>query len=119
MWNALTKGASPLKHTPFGKPNKVQYTYAERLLDNLVLGADAATTVPQLRAQRRVYAIGDNPAADIAGANRAGWTSILVRTGVFTGAPGTNDATNPANKVVDHVGDAVEWIIESEMQQTR
>jgi ribonucleotide monophosphatase NagD (HAD superfamily) len=30
--------------------------------------------------------IGDNPKSDIAGANKKGWTSILVRTGVFKGA---------------------------------
>ncbi|KAJ2864948.1 hypothetical protein GGI22_001606 [Coemansia erecta] len=119
MWNALTKGATPLEYTLFGKPNRVQYTYAERLLDGLVLGADATTAASQLRARRRVYAIGDNPAADIAGANGAGWTSILVRTGVFNGAPGTNDVTNPAHKVVNHVGDAVEWIIDSELQRSR
>ncbi|KAJ1666829.1 hypothetical protein IW140_002516 [Coemansia sp. RSA 1813] len=117
MWAALAKGAPPLKHTLFGKPNRVQYAYAERLLDRLVLGPDAAIDVSQPRFRRRVYAIGDNPAADIAGANGAGWTSVLVRTGVFTGAPGTNDARNPAHKVVDHVGDAVEWIIESELQR--
>ena len=29
------------------------------------------------------YMIGDNPKSDIAGANAKGWTSILVRTGVF------------------------------------
>ena len=27
--------------------------------------------------------IGDNPEGDIEGANRMGWESILVRTGVF------------------------------------
>ncbi|KAJ2556521.1 hypothetical protein EV175_001953 [Coemansia sp. RSA 1933] len=117
MWHALTKGAAPLEHTLFGKPNRVQYAYAERLLDSLTLGANAAAAdVAQLRAQRRVYAVGDNPAADIAGANGAGWTSILVRTGVFSGAPGTNDTDNPAHKAVDHVAEAVEWIIDSEIQ---
>jgi FMN phosphatase YigB (HAD superfamily) len=30
-----------------------------------------------------VYAVGDNIASDIAGANHRGWRSILVRTGVF------------------------------------
>lgn len=37
---------------------------------------------------QRIYGIGDNPAADIRGANGAGphWTSILVKTGVWTGS---------------------------------
>jgi len=30
-----------------------------------------------------IYMIGDNPKSDIAGANAKGWTSILVRSGVF------------------------------------
>jgi ribonucleotide monophosphatase NagD (HAD superfamily) len=29
--------------------------------------------------------IGDNPEGDIEGANRKGWVSILVRTGLFQG----------------------------------
>lgn len=34
----------------------------------------------------KVYMVGDNPTTDIAGANRHGWESILVTTGVFKGA---------------------------------
>ncbi len=35
----------------------------------------------------RIYGIGDNPLADIQGANDAGehWSSILVRTGIYDG----------------------------------
>ncbi|KAJ2625111.1 hypothetical protein GGI26_000914 [Coemansia sp. RSA 1358] len=117
MWDALTGGA-PLEYTLFGKPNRVQYQYAEKLLDQLILNAVPSTDITQLRTQRRVYAVGDNPAADIAGANGAGWTSILVRTGVFAGGPGANDLANPADMVVDHVMDAVEWIIKSELKHT-
>ncbi|KAJ2821840.1 hypothetical protein IWW50_004473 [Coemansia erecta] len=108
MWDALTDGAR-LEHTRFGKPFKVQYEYAENVLDELARAGFGGG--PGLR--RRVYAVGDNPAADIAGANAAGWTSVLVRTGVFSGA---NDATHPAAMVVDHVGDAVERIIEAELR---
>ncbi|KAJ2827291.1 hypothetical protein GGI24_002684 [Coemansia furcata] len=116
MWNALTGGA-PLEYTLFGKPNRVQYQYAEHLLDQIALAAAPAIDLPQLHAHRRIFAIGDNPAADIAGANGAGWTSVLVRTGVFDGSPGTNDATHPAHLVTDHVEDAVNWIIESELRR--
>ncbi|KAJ1733269.1 hypothetical protein LPJ61_001651 [Coemansia biformis] len=116
MWDALTGGAA-LEHTRFGKPFRVQYDFAERLLDRLALDAAPDTSVPQLRARRRIYAVGDNPAADIAGANGAGWTSVLVRTGVFAGGPGANDPAHPAAMVVDHVADAVEWIIDSERKR--
>ena len=42
--------------------------------------------------------VGDNPAADVRGANRAGppWVSVLVRTGVFNGPPGSNSEEDPA-----------------------
>jgi ribonucleotide monophosphatase NagD (HAD superfamily) len=44
--------------------------------------------------------IGDNPKSDIRGANSAGWSSILVRTGVFKGE---NDEEDPAKYVVDNI----------------
>lgn len=55
-----------------------------------------------------IYAVGDNPAADIRGANQAGppWVSVLVRTGVFTG-PG-NSERDPAHVVVSDVLAAVQ-----------
>lgn len=52
--------------------------------------------------------IGDNPEGDIEGANRKGWTSILVRTGLFKG-PG-NDANHPASHVVEDMEEAVRLI---------
>lgn len=57
-----------------------------------------------------IYMVGDNPKADIAGANAAGgpWQSVLVRTGVFAGPPGSNDAAHPARHVVAGVKDAVD-----------
>ena len=47
--------------------------------------------------------VGDNPRSDIAGARAAGprWQSALVRTGVFAGGAGNNDAEHPADFVVD------------------
>ncbi len=67
-----------------------------------------------------IYAVGDNPAADVRGANTAGapWVSVLVRTGVFSGdrdggggggsGSGGNSATDPAHLVVDDVLGAVQ-----------
>jgi ribonucleotide monophosphatase NagD (HAD superfamily) len=56
-----------------------------------------------------IYAVGDNPAADIRGANQAGepWVSVLVRTGVFQGA-GVNSESDPAHMVVTDVLAAVQ-----------
>ena len=66
----------------------------------------------------RFYGIGDNPRADIRGANDAGdaWTSVLVRTGVFdhAGEGQANDVTDPADIVCDDVEKAVEQILRRE-----
>ncbi|KAJ8654429.1 TIGR01456 family HAD hydrolase [Lichtheimia ornata] len=90
-----------LQSTSYGKPHSTTYAYAERVLESL-----------QGSKPKRVYAIGDNPAADIKGASDYGWSSVLVRTGVFRG-PG-NSTLYPANAVVDHVEHAVEWVLSQE-----
>ena len=51
--------------------------------------------------------VGDNPASDILGAQRAGWESILVRTGVFVG----KNCDPPATKVADDVLEGVVWAL--------
>lgn len=56
------------------------------------------------------YAIGDNPASDIEGANGAGWESILVQTGVFKADQGHH----PAKHVVHDVKEALRLILELE-----
>jgi hypothetical protein len=57
-----------------------------------------------------IYAVGDNPAADVRGANSAGqpWVSVLVRTGVFQGPPASNSLSDPAHIVVEDVLGAVQ-----------
>ena len=98
----------------FGKPNRAPYELAEQLLykQAVELGlADSqqASTEEPARAFGAIYAIGDNPRADIAGASAQGrpWVSVLVRTGVFSG-DAKNDEEYPADVVVDDVLDAVE-----------
>lgn len=55
--------------------------------------------------------IGDNPLSDIAGGNGKGWTTILVKSGVFKAdAKNPNDKTNPATYVVDDFQKAIELI---------
>ena len=54
--------------------------------------------------------IGDNPKTDIAGANARGWTSILVKTGVFDAKKQKNDKEHPATHVVKDFEAAVNLI---------
>ena len=111
-----------------GKPQLVQFEYAgEKLADQakLIQGQNSSVrqdcSYGQLDASfvglfDRVYMIGDNPHADIRGANNAGdlWRSVLVRTGVFSGA--ANDPLDPADFVFDNVGEAVSNILEHERE---
>ncbi|KAI8867574.1 HAD-superfamily hydrolase [Ramicandelaber brevisporus] len=99
LFHSLT--GSNLKRVEYGKPNRGTYEYAEKLIKQQT-GLAAG--------ELEVYAIGDNPEADIAGANAYGWNSVLVRTGVFRG-PGDNDKRHPAKHVFDHVEAAVDTIL--------
>lgn len=89
--------------TRFGKPYKVQYSYAERMLRHQcqIHGFPAPTLF---------FGIGDNPKSDVRGARNAGdnWKSVLVRTGVFSGQ---NDDIDPADFVEDDIFDAVNRIV--------
>ncbi|KAG0245753.1 HAD-like domain-containing protein [Mortierella sp. GBAus27b] len=105
-----------LEYTTFGKPMTTTYKYAESLLDKiapLTTGPDGQTP------KRTVYAVGDNPYADIAGANAYGWNSVLVKTGVFKTRGYENHHEHPATAVVEHVEDAVRWIIANENSKVR
>ena len=65
--------------------------------------------------------IGDNPESDIAGAIRKGWTTILVKTGVFdpdaeTSVKG-NDSRFPATYVVEDFAEAIDLIFRVENEK--
>ena len=109
-----------LKHTCFGKPNRAPYALAEQILlqQSRQLGFMPSTgsegtpsCLPRdvKTAFGAIYAIGDNPKSDIAGARRQGrpWVPVLVRTGVFSG-DAANDREHPADFVVDDVDSAVQ-----------
>jgi HAD superfamily hydrolase (TIGR01456 family) len=66
-----------------GKPNPIQYQYAENVLQEINQGE--LICGDRREPLRRFYGIGDNPASDIRGANQAGsnWKSILVKTGLY------------------------------------
>lgn len=112
LWRRRS-GGSQLKVTEFGKPHRVQFQAAERMLAHVAAatlsGKAAAGGVPP----RRIYMVGDNPAADIRGANAAGdrWRSILVCTGVYKGGAESNDPLDPAWRVEENLGSAVERLL--------
>lgn len=65
------------------------------------------------------YMIGDNPLSDIKGGNENDCTTIMTRTGVWSGfdTDGVkldNDAANPADHVVNNMYEAYKLILEKE-----
>ena len=56
--------------------------------------------------------IGDTPESDIQGANKKGWVSILVKTGIFQEKE--NCSVYPAKHVVEDLDEAVKLIFELE-----
>ena len=71
----------PLKVIQCGKPMPFTYDFAEQTLDQLARKMGGGLRAHGAR--KMVYAVGDNLASDITGANHYGWKSILVRSGVF------------------------------------
>ena len=136
----------PLEIARHGKPHPPAYEIAVRKLDRLrrIEGAAEVDSVapPLLPPLRHVYALGDNPASDVRGANAAGgpWRSVLVRTGVWKGTKrkerkegegegkgegegeggggsiyerAENDERDPAHFVCEDAAEAVEMILTS------
>lgn len=99
-------GGARLEQTLFGKPQRSTYAHVEGML------AREAAELGYADGVHRVYAVGDNPQTDIAGANGAGahWTSMLVRTGIAA----ANDPDEPADFFVDDVWDAVQMALQLE-----
>ncbi|KAL9936805.1 hypothetical protein V8E36_004040 [Tilletia maclaganii] len=98
-----------LEYTVFGKPERLTYEYAEAVLKEQINPADTDRTwTPEERSH--VWMVGDNPAADIKGANDWGFSSALVRTGVYRDVDGP-----PAHRptvLVDDVEQAVKVAIQ-------
>lgn len=90
----------PERVSTVGKPTRAPYDLARA-----ALAAHAATLGVPL--PPRIVAIGDNPAADVAGARAAGapFEPVLVLTGVAEG----DCPVHPADRVCAHVGEAVAW----------
>uniref|UniRef100_K3WAY6 TIGR01456 family HAD hydrolase n=1 Tax=Globisporangium ultimum (strain ATCC 200006 / CBS 805.95 / DAOM BR144) TaxID=431595 RepID=K3WAY6_GLOUD len=96
----------PLEVTRYGKPHNVTYNYAKNLL-NKIAGRGPSNLLTSM------YGIGDNPHADIQGANNAGdeWSSILVRTGIYDG---TSPPAHTPDVISNDVFDAITYIYEKE-----
>ncbi|TFY78575.1 hypothetical protein EWM64_g5443 [Hericium alpestre] len=111
VFKGLTGGEYP--YTQYGKPTTATYKFAEDVLRShyaKVLGRPMEATC-------NVYMIGDNPESDIAGANATGWSSVLVRTGVYDGS--TDPPTHTPTHIADHVEEAVKWAISRELAMSR
>ncbi|KAK0195670.1 HAD-like domain-containing protein [Armillaria mellea] len=92
VYKALTGKKYP--HVQYGKPTEATYRYAKTVLENQIRSLYNLSTKPTM------YMIGD-----IAGANGAGWPSVLVRTGVYDpihGSP-THKPTHEAEDVEEAV----------------
>ncbi|KAH9935561.1 HAD-like domain-containing protein [Fomitopsis serialis] len=96
-------------YVQFGKPTEATYQFTKQVLHDRFneLYGQLADRPP------RVYMVGDNPESDIAGANAAGWSSVLVHTGVYDPQQGPPSHT-PTHQASD-VEEAVKWAIEREL----
>lgn len=109
VYEEMTQGAK-LETTVIGKPTAHTYRYAENVLQqwrDSIYENDGSEV--------SVIMVGDNPASDIKGANKFGWHSVLVRTGVFKDEDLPSIAAMP-NTIKDNVKEAVEYGISYGMQ---
>ncbi|KAI1452207.1 putative HAD superfamily hydrolase [Annulohypoxylon moriforme] len=118
VWDEVTGGKAELERTVIGKPYARTYGFAERVL-NAHRAKMLGESPEKLEPLRRVYMVGDNPASDIRGANEyvsplgTKWSSILVRTGVWSPERGGSPAYWP-NLIVKDVKEAVETVLARE-----
>lgn len=86
------------KLTYSGKPLSLAFEYSKKKLTELAHPYEISN----------FYMIGDNPNVDVLGGRNNGFKTILVRTGVFK--EGENDKNNPADFVVNDIGEAIQLI---------
>ncbi|CCM05686.1 uncharacterized protein FIBRA_07917 [Fibroporia radiculosa] len=108
VYESLTGSKYPC--VQYGKPTEATYMFAKQVLRDRFRDLYGRVSVKE----PHVYMVGDNPESDVIGANAAGWSSLLVRTGVYDPRQGP-PAHVPTHEVED-VLEAVTWAIEREMQ---
>ena len=108
LWKEY-RGGESLAYELMGKPQVSQFDWAGRMLRERAkeMGYGGVD---------QFFMIGDNPAADIRGGNRAGWTTVLVKTGTIQ--PSNRPEDQPT-LVADNVLEAVKMIIDRERKRTR
>ncbi|KAI0256428.1 HAD-like domain-containing protein, partial [Lactifluus subvellereus] len=109
VFKALT--GAPYPHVQYGKPTAPTYDLAEKMLHARMKELHGESVGSDIQ-PRFSWPCSDNPESDIAGANAAGWSSILVRTGVYDPVNGP-PAYKPTHEA-DNVEAAVQWAIERE-----
>jgi len=110
----------PLKYEQFGKPNLIQYKEVRKRLE------------AQLKPNQRIssiFAVGDNPKADIRGANAAGndFVSVLVKTGVHQDSDDLDpeerspelELMDTPDLLVNTVADAVDFALEEHAKKVQ
>lgn len=97
----LAQNGCDLRSKILGKPFVSQYQFAAKALGEWSGGHGLGA----------VYMVGDNPASDIDGANRIGWRSLLVRTGVYSDGDDVPAGMRPTEGTFDSVLDAVQHIV--------
>jgi ribonucleotide monophosphatase NagD (HAD superfamily) len=118
LWKELT--GLDLAYEQFGKPSAATYGFATQALQQQAarLALEKGNDAPPLTA---IYGIGDNPTADIRGANGARargdggtgvWRSILLETGVFKRGDTLPESDKPMH-LVPGVKDAVDFVFDS------
>jgi HAD superfamily hydrolase (TIGR01456 family) len=100
-----------LQSTVYGKPLPTTYRHAEHMLHQQAQKLGYSTV-------RNYFGIGDNPLSDIKGVIDSGhpWQSYLVSTGMYEGGVDSNDPHHPADFVVHSVVEAVNHIIDNELE---
>ncbi|KAI0325483.1 HAD-superfamily hydrolase [Cubamyces sp. BRFM 1775] len=87
-------------YVQYGKPTTATYKFAEKVLKDRLEELQGGP-------------VDHNPESDIAGANGAGWESVLVCTGVYD--PARGPPAHMPTYVAEDVEEAVRWAIEREM----
>ncbi|KAI1433570.1 HAD-superfamily subfamily IIA hydrolase [Xylaria sp. CBS 124048] len=125
IWRQITAGKAEMRRTTIGKPYARTYEYAERVLGHWRTallkrsGDGSADPAVEARPLSRVYMVGDNPESDIRGANEFAsprgtqWSSLLVRTGVWSKERDGEPRHKPT-AIANDVKEAVEWALERE-----
>ncbi|ETS60294.1 hypothetical protein PaG_05849 [Moesziomyces aphidis] len=104
-----------MESTVFGKPYRITYDYANELLRQHLISmapASSATAEAAKLVGPSVWMVGDNTESDIRGAVDYGWSSALVRTGVYKDHNGPPNYTPTI--LVDNVEQAVIQAIQRE-----